>query len=492
MLPFKTHDEDDAASRVVAQSVVASLTEVLTRAGQQVVSPAKGEKYRGADRSRITAETGSRFIVDGEVHHDGRSMSVALRIEDGRTGRLVMSNVFERPATADVAGFADLVAGYVGVRSWSYTPSAVPSSHPEVEAAGYRIAELLAHRETRAAYDLGAAMARKYPDDPLALMQLVANSTFNYWSFQQDEVESRMRAARATEQRVSKLLPRYGDLSVARSLFVPPQWWTEREALLRMGLALDPDTRLSGHAPAGLLGEVGRLRDAEQLEGGELGRDAFNLEKILRQYTLLRTLGDRAQSDALGALVARFVPGNAEFALRQFMASDFRGQAAEPARLMADPTLASLIEPPERPPRIRQMLAALQSRRPRDIDIAVPGCTPAWVSMQTTVVCLVGLSELGRLDDAFAFALAIYPDLRAATREAEDQHWLRRDRTLFDTTVLYRPELAPMRADARFAALAERIRLLDYWRAGHPPDFCGAEAETAAKPLPICAAIGNP
>jgi hypothetical protein len=168
------------------------------------------------------------------------------------------------------------------------------------------------------------------------------------------------------------------------------------------------------------------------------------------------------------------------------MASDFRGGAPEAVQMMADPAIASIVEPSENPPQIRRMLHALESRRRADADAAVEGCTPGWVSSQNDLVCLVGMSSLGRLDDAFDFASAKYTDQRAATEALEDEVWLRRERSLADTTLLYRIELAPMRADPRFIALAERVRLLNYWRAGRPPDFCGTEH------VPVCELIGKP
>jgi DNA-binding winged helix-turn-helix (wHTH) protein/TolB-like protein len=484
VLPFAALN-DDADSRRFAQGISASITDVLSRAGQRVVSPAQAQKFHGADRTRVTEATGARFIVDGEVGREGNVISVVLRVEDGRTGRTLMSNVFKRDA-ADSGGLADVVAGYVGVRSWLYLPSAIKADHPEVDDAGYRAAEMLANGKSRAAYDLAAAMARKYPDDVQALVQFAAISTTIYWALEQDEVAPAMRAARVAAERVTHVAPDYGDIYAVLSSLMPPQHWAQREALLRKGLARDPDTRFAGHILAGLLGEVGRLRDAEQVERGEVGRDPFNLVKIQRHLTLLGMVGNRTDAAVLVELGNRYVPGNAELALSRFMASDFRGAAPEVATMMMDPAIAAIIEPSERQPKIRVMLRALDSRRTGDMDAAVAGCTSEWVSTQTTLTCLVGMSALGRLDDAFAFASDIYSDQRDATPALEDQEWLRRERGFSDTTMLYRPELAPMRADARFITLAARVRLLDYWRTGHPPDFCKTEL------VPVCQAIGNP
>jgi len=62
---------------------------------------------------------------------------------------------------------------------------------------------------------------------------------------------------------------------------------------------------------------------------------------------------------------------------------------------------------------------------------------------------------LGFVDDAFAVAAHYSP---APTDSPE---------------ILFNSELAPLRADPRFMALANRFRLVDYWQhSGHWPDFC--------------------
>jgi TolB-like protein len=487
VLPFAALN-DDSDSQYFAQSVTASVSNVLSRAGKRLVSPAEAQRFRNVDRTRITEETGARFIVDGEIRREGELISVVVRLDDGRTGRTVMSNVFQRNA-ADAAGLADVVAGYVGVRAWAYESVPIQSDHTEVQDAGFRTVEMLTNGDTRAAYDISAAIARKYPDDAQALLMLSINTTFNYWALQQDEVAPAMRAARLAAKRVTEVAPHFGDVYIALSSLVPPQYWSERENLLRKGVKIDPDARGVGNYLAGFLARVGRLRDAEQLARGAIGRDPFNLEKVLRQYVLLSMLENRADAAVLAQFGERYVPGNPDFTVQRFIASDFRGPATEAATMMSNPAIAAVIEPPERRPTIRLMLRALGSRQPADVDAAVEACTGKSVSKQTDVVCLVGLTQLGRMDNAFALTSVNYPDQRAATTELEDELWLRRERGFLDTMVLYRAELAPLRADPRFVELAKRIRLLDYWREGHSPDFCASER------VPVCTAIrdiGNP
>jgi len=292
-----------------------------------------------------------------------------------------------------------------------------------------------------------------------------------------------MRAARAAAKRVSVLAaPDIGDNYFALSQLVPPQRWAQRETYLRKGLDIEPDAPEVGNALAELLVAVGRWRDAELVASGVAGRDPFNPLKVMNHYAILRLLGDQAEAAELKKMSDRYWPGDSSFAARRFMSSDFRGKAAEPASLMADPVIATILGPGEAQTYINQMLRALSSRQPADIDVAVKDCLRGWVSYQVTVVCLVGMSVLGRMDDAFLYGSGMFPDTRAATSALEDEQWLRRGKPSFDTFILYRAELAPMRADPRFIELAERTGLLDYWR-GHSPDFCEKER------VPVCEAL---
>ena len=477
VLPFKGLN-DDPDSQHFAQSISASIAYVLSQSGQRVISPAKAEKFRGADRARAAEETGARFIIDGEVRREGNLIRAVVRVDDGRIGRTLMSSEFESDP-AGAAGLADRVAGYIGMRAWIFSLRAIRSENAEVNNARFRSHDL----GFRAAYDLASEMARKYPNDAQALMVFSINSAFSYWALPPEEVAPALRAGRAAAERVTELAPTFGDTYFALSMLVPPQRWTQREAYLRKGLEIEPDAPGLGIVLARFLAEVGRWRAAEVLASSVTGRDPFNPTKVMDSFTIHRLVGNQDAADALNKMGERYWPGQMGFEAQRFWTSDFRGNAAEPVGLMLDPATAAMIEPETRKPRIRQILRALASRHPDDIDAAVKGCFGEWVSNETTLVCLLGMSELGRLDDTYRLASLAYPDIRAATPELEEAQWLRREKPFFDTTVLYRAEWAPMRADTRFIALVERIRLLDYWRAGHPPDFCETER------VPVCEAL---
>jgi DNA-binding winged helix-turn-helix (wHTH) protein/TolB-like protein len=480
VLPFNALN-DDADTRNFAQSISASVSNVLSQSGVRVVSPARAEMFRGAERGRAAEESGARFIIDGEVRRDGGAVRVVVRADDGRVGRTLWSNVFEGQTNA-AAALSDSITRYIGGRAWVFNIQRFHSESPEVYEASFRTIDLMLKEEATAAYEVAAALARRYPDDLSAQALLASVASAIYWELPQDQVVAALRAGRDAARRVSAGAPNFGYNYLVLSNLIPPQQWARREQYLRKSYEVDPDITGGGLLPEFLV-SVGRLGEAVAQAKSRAGRDPFNPAYVVSYYNTLRMRG--SQEDALAGkkLGDGLWSNESFFRFNRFLSSDFRGAAVEANDMMRDAAFAESIEPAGQSPIIRQVLRALASRQPADIDVAARGCLRGWISYQTTVVCMLGLSELGRLDDAFQYASMMYPDVRAATAELEDEAWLRREKPMFVTYVLFRAELAPMRADPRFIELAERIRLLEYWRAGHPPDFCQHER------VPVCAVI---
>ena len=98
------------------------------------------------------------------------------------------------------------------------------------------------------------------------------------------------------------------------------------------------------------------------------------------------------------------------------------------------------------------------------------------------LLCVMALARVGSVDRAFGLAGAYLPRLKGATPAIEEASWLASPRTP-SIAFLSAPAFAPLRRDARFLALAEKVGLLAVWRADRLPDFCTHGRE------PICAAI---
>jgi len=98
--------------------------------------------------------------------------------------------------------------------------------------------------------------------------------------------------------------------------------------------------------------------------------------------------------------------------------------------------------------------------------------------------CMLALARLGDMDESFAFAHRLYPQRTGRTAAEEDAIWLANPDN-FDTLYLAGTGAAPMRKDARFLALADRVGLLRYWRKRALPDFCTRDHE------PVCRQISG-
>jgi hypothetical protein len=146
-----------------------------------------------------------------------------------------------------------------------------------------------------------------------------------------------------------------------------------------------------------------------------------------------------------------------------FDAAAFGGDPAGAEAMLKDPVTGPILFSRSEKPTIPHLAQALRTRRAEDIEVLSRDCASdsrRWVRAH---FCLLALTMLGRLDDAF--------------RLPADES------TEFD---LFWPQTAPLRADPRFRGLVEKLGLLAYWKAAHVrPDFCATEQ------APVCKALGR-
>lgn len=292
---------------------------------------------------------------------------------------------------------------------------------------------------------------------------------------QQFEADMRSRAAEA-RRRALALDPGNAYARAADGLGKPVLGnWGAAERGLRASLASHPHNDMLISSLAGVLLGVGRCAEAATLLDGIWKRIPPNPGLA---YTHVQTLwaagrpdeADKAMDDAVALFPTHFAVWFTRFYLLMYT-----GRPREAIALGENRETRPTGIPEWNFEQVLTVARAMLSRAPRDIDAAVTvslegahrGAGFAENGMQF-------LAALGRRDEAFAVADAYYfargfdpGELRFSTEQGT---YTRRNARR--THILFLPPTAAMRADPRFARLADELGLVRYWRdAGVRPDY---------------------
>jgi hypothetical protein len=145
-----------------------------------------------------------------------------------------------------------------------------------------------------------------------------------------------------------------------------------------------------------------------------------------------------------------------------FDAAAFQGNPADAEAMLRDPIMGPILQPAGAPPTLAHIARAMRTRLPVDIDAVSRDCRHFDAADSgRTLPCVLALSALGRIDDAF--------------RLPRDEYW---------PAMLFWPQTAPMRADPRFQGLTEKLGLFAYWKDTRTrPDFCMVERVAVCQAL---------
>jgi TolB-like protein len=469
VLPF-TPLSSDRETQLFGDQVAATIAETLSGSGRSIVPPSLSFQYRGGAKAKAARELRAMYVIDGEVvRRDGR-VRVSVRLDDAAHGLTVFARTFDCPA-ARAADMPDRVAAYIASVTWgSDVTHWSDKNAPEM----LRVLELQKRGDLFAAYQAARELAAANPDDDV-IQRLFAWDAINLvFASRGARKLQYVNEARDAAGRAIRLRPDVGDSYPVLAAATPHFSWAEREAHIRKGLAITPGSYL-GEFLTWILNDAGRFRESEVSARSTYERFGFSINSHDRRIGGLLGSGDAAGALALLPQARRLWPDSQVFRDLTLEAAAFQNGEPQGRQALA----AVLTElPPARAERWRGIVAALDSRRPADIaavarDCARPG--DDWWS------CMVALSMLGRQDDAFRIAGEAYPDQRPAPGESLVHKWLANPE-LPSTRYLFIPATAAMRADPRFAALVERVGLLQYWRT-RPPDFCSTERAPVCKRL---------
>ncbi|GAA0586115.1 winged helix-turn-helix domain-containing protein [Rhizomicrobium electricum] len=469
VLPF-TPLSSDRETQLFGDQVATTIAETLSGSGGPIVPPSLSFQYRGAAKAKAARELRAMYVIDGEVvRRDGR-VRVSVRLDDAAHGLTVFARTFDSPADR-AADMPDCVAAYIASVTWG---SDITHWSDKNAPAMLRIFELQKRGDVFAAYQAARELAAANPDDAVVQRIFAWDAINLVFASRGARKLQYVNEARDAAGRAIRLRPDMGDSYPVLAAATPHFSWAEREAHIRKGLAITPGSYL-GEFLTWILNDAGRFRDAEVSARSTYERFAFNINSHDRRIGGLLGSGDATGALALLPQARRLWPDSQVFRDLTLEAAAFQSGDRQGRQALAA-VLAEL--PPARAERWRGIVAALDSRRPADIAAVARDCVRPgddWWS------CMVALSMLGRQDDAFRIAGEAYPDQRPAPGESLVHKWLANPE-LPSTRYLFIPATAAMRADPRFAAVVERVGLLQYWRT-RPPDFCSTERAPVCKRL---------
>lgn len=482
VLPF-TPLYGGAEGQQLGDAIAFSVADVLTGSPWDVVSPAKSLQYRGAAKAGAAQALHADFLIDGDVRHGPGKVIVALRVIEGSTGTVLVATSLER-TLAEAASLPDDVALQIA-QMGTATKGAKHASgwDPRVMAGYFRaMFQYAARSDMYGANETARSIAKFAPKDAFAQFVHGFTAAALIAALPPGRRPEMVAEARQAAKRAIGLDPSFADPYAVLALTTPHFDWTTRERHLRRGLAVFPQSLAVQVQMIELLQNAGRFRESASLADAGFRSAPYQTRSLIELINARLWGGDVEGSRVLIDRGRQLYQDKSPwFVAKMFEATAFHGDAPAVLTLLRDVTVQKYILIPDGSLRTYQNIAlALIHRRASDIDAVVEDCRKLeGRSPEVKRTCFMALVVLMRLDDAFAAALVLYPDQRAATAEARQRRWLSTE--ISPTAYLSIPVTAPLRADPRYRDLVERVGLLQYWQSSRtPPDFCATEK------VPVC------
>jgi tetratricopeptide (TPR) repeat protein len=273
-----------------------------------------------------------------------------------------------------------------------------------------------------------------------------------------DQAAAFRSEAKTEAGRALALDPRDADAYVALSLLEPARNWAAREALLRRGVAANPDWPHANGFLAEALAETGRLQEAAGYAQAATAQDRPGQNWQGDGAIILVGAGRISEADAAYAEMVKLWPHSPDDWYLRYLIRIEEGRWGDALAVLDEPVAAQVMAPADMT-RARAWLQAAKTGSPQQ-RARTPADFMAAASASPTALAaaISALATLGDVDDAFTLADGYQPGLA---------------RTGATTEFLFLPTTARLRRDPRFMQLAARIGLLGYWRAtGRWPDFC--------------------
>jgi DNA-binding winged helix-turn-helix (wHTH) protein/TolB-like protein len=477
VLPFEAL-EGGAEAAALARAAPSTIADALLNAGHEVVPPSLTQAYVGEKRRDAAKDLKASHVVHGDVALKDGHLLLTARIT-AADGVAIKSYTFEEQG--DAAGLAAQASGAVAYDfRWLTAAPGANASKPAEQAAVLRSADSMSGRGLLAAYEEARRLAEagQVQPAPITFLMTASAALPEAPAADRPRILAEMRDAR---RRMDARGAGPSLTHLADSALLPEVDWAGRDAALRGGVDQPPRTGIIAGIYSNFLLLAGRSREAEAFARKHVSMEPSSPFASSYVTMTLLTQGrydeGRMEAGRLGPLF----PDNSTVVQMQFASLVWSGDIAAAEGMLAVPQLRDAIDPPAQVRPAMTSLKALATRKPEEIAALTAACADtSRLSVEGAGICLAGLGELGRRDEAFKMLESLLPDLRGASPEEREAKWLAHPNAIAAyVKVLMNPKTAPLREDPRFAAMVERIGLLDFWRtSGAWPDFCENEPKS--------------
>jgi TolB-like protein len=465
VLPFEAITPD-ADTRGLAAGLTDQILTTLSDNHIPVLSRTDTASLAGPGRGAAERRLGVALLVDGTAQRDGADAHVRVHVADARRQVTLWSKEISASAD-DVATLQGRVASTVSAVLGCSRRALAPGrglDDPATLARYLTACDLFANQDDaegpQQTFQMLAALREVTQKAPRFASAHADLAKFDAYlsPLMPPEQAAAMRAESAREAKTALALDRRSpDAYLAQEMLLPPTRWAEREALLRQGVAADPEWPHTNGFLGMLMGEVGRTREervySERAAAADLQIDWAPIAQIAQiaagqPQPAISQLQDGARLAPTSLFRFRWLLQGLKYARRWGEAE--AAFARPPPSWAADPAVRAAEA---------DFLHAARTRAPSDLAKAhgealalgrrAGGPDPEVIEM---------LSELGFVDDAFALAERYDPSGPVAGA---------------NSVFLFDPLTDNLRRDRRFMRLAARLGLVAYWKSsGHWPDFC--------------------
>ena len=469
VMPFSASGGREAAG--LASASTAIVADVLADSGITVVRPG----LAAVERPPIN------FRMSGQTRVVGDQVEATIQVDDLEHGTMLLSRRFE----SNLADSANLPAriGAFAATSLATTEALMAvdldrTGDPRMTGELLRYQSMLfVHEDTLRTHQAVDGIAAHMPNSALAQLGLAMSTPHALTMLPPDARPQALAKARAASARAHRLIPAFGDTYWPDCNLYSPVRFDQCERAARWAVKIDGTSPFAAANLRNFLVRVGRNREALTFDRMAVAAMPYMPGRLAASTGLLEALGQTQQAQQQFDPNVRWWPGfQLAYVLRVEGMLD-RGDLDGAARFAS--AMPRAIDRVDRVG-LAALARAVEAKRGSDVTAV---CGSAALDRRLVYPCVVALTKVGEHRTAIAILDRIFPQMVGADRDEEDRLFLANIGG-FSLGMLSAPSLAPLRNEARFLTIAQKVGLTAYWRR-KAPDFCTFDKEAVCRAIRV-------